>query len=328
MPTARRPYWLTRPARLRREGGSLRFEPLDGPDPIRIPVEDVESIVAAAPIDINTAAASLLAAHRIDLHVLDHYGNHVAVLAHGDAHTSGHVIRRQVLAGETGEGLDIARRIVTATARTVRWAHGPNAPLLDRALAVCHQSAAQATTREQLMGAEGTFRRASWALLDESLPDWLHLSGRSRRPPANAGNAFVSYAHGIIYARCLHALRQTPLHPAVGFLHATTDRRRWTLALDLAELFKPLFSERFLLRCAAQRSLNPTDFHVEAAAASLSDDGRRKVITLIRDELNTTVHHRGLDRPVSYDELIRLDAYKLCTHLLTGEPYRPFTPWW
>jgi CRISPR-associated protein Cas1 len=57
------------------------------------------------------------------------------------------------------------------------------------------------------MGAEGTFRRSAWALFDTRLPDWLQLAGRSRRPPRNAGNAFVSYANGITYARVLSSVR-------------------------------------------------------------------------------------------------------------------------
>ena len=61
----------------------------------------------------------------------------------------------------------------------------------------------------------------------------------------------------------LTALRCTPLHPAIGFLHADTDRRRNTLALDLAEPLKPLFAERLLKRAAAQRTLRPSDFDTD-----------------------------------------------------------------
>ncbi|MFD5553812.1 CRISPR-associated endonuclease Cas1 [Streptomyces sp. NPDC127068] len=147
-----------------------------------------------------------------------------------------------------------------------------------------------------IMGQEGNFRRTGWALLDTQLPSRLRLDVRTRRPPTNAGNAFVSYLNSIVYARVLTALRSTPLHPAIGFLHADTDRRRNTLALDLAEPFKPL---------------RPNGFETEVGRASLSKDGRKKVAALVRDELAKTVHHRTLKRKVNYEELIHLEALKL-----------------
>jgi CRISPR/Cas system-associated endonuclease Cas1 len=84
--------------------------------------------------------------------------------------------------------------------------------------------------------------------------------------PRNAGNAFISFTNGIVYSRALTALRLTPLHSGIGFLHATMARHRHTLALDLAEPFKPLSAERLLRRAAHQRSLRQTDFEVDVAA--------------------------------------------------------------
>ncbi|MGH3942094.1 MAG: CRISPR-associated endonuclease Cas1 [Pseudonocardiaceae bacterium] len=160
------------------------------------------------------------------------------------------------------------------------------------------------------------------------LPTWLRLDGRTRRPPTNAGNAFISYVNSITYARVLTALRCTPLHPAIGFLHADTDRRRNTLTLDLAEPFKPLLAERLLKRAAAQKTLRPSDFESEVGKASLSKDGRKKVAELIRTELSTTIYHRKLRRKVSYEELIHLEALKLVRLCLENVPYKPFRPWW
>jgi CRISPR-associated protein Cas1 len=178
------------------------------------------------------------------------------------------------------------------------------------------------------MGVEGNFRRTAWEVLDTLLPPWLRLGGRSRRPPANAGNAYISYANAIIYAKVLTTLRCTPLHPAIGFLHADTDRRRNTLALDLAEPFKPLFAERLLKRAAAQKTLSQSDFESGVGQASLSANGRKKVAELIRGELGASVYHRSLRRKVSYEELIHLEALKLVRLCLEQVPYKPFRPWW
>lgn len=326
MTAASRTYWLTQPCRIRREGNSVRIERPDS-TPIRLPITDIRDLVAFDNVDINTSAVSLLSRHGVILHVLDYYGNYAGSMAPPEDTSSAHVLRRQVAVADTeDERLEIGRALITATAANIQWALDTD--LLDTPQASLRDKLATCQTRDQLMGAEGNFRSSSWAVLDTILPPWLRLGGRSRRPPANAGNAFISYANSITYARVLTALRCTPLHPAVGFLHADTDRRRNTLALDLAEPFKPLFAERLLKRAAAQKTLSLADFESDVGHASLSKDGRKKVSELIRAELATTVYHRALRRKVSYEELIHLEALKLVRLCLEGTPYKPFRPWW
>ncbi|SNQ52108.1 CRISPR-associated endonuclease Cas1 (fragment) [Frankia canadensis] len=241
--------------------------------------------------------------------------------------SSAQVVRAQVtLTADPEQRTSIARPLIAATAANIRWALDTD--LLDGPLASLERQLHAAGDRDALMGAEGTFRRSAWSVLDTILPAWLRLDGRTRRPPSNAGNAFISYANSVVYARVLTALRTTPLHPAIGFLHADTDRRRNTLALDLAEPFKPLFAERLLRRAAAQKTLRESDFEADVGAASLSRDGRKKVSAMMREELSATVYHRTLRRKVSYKELIHLEALKLVRLCLEGTSYTPFRPWW
>ncbi len=326
MPAAARTYWLTTPCRIRRKDQSLLIE-RDSGDKIHIPVTDVRDIVACATIDINTAVVSLLNTHRISIHLLSHYGDYAGSLLTADTSTSGQTVLAQAaLAGDPAASLHIAADLVVATAFNVRR-------IIDRQLLSApydslRTQVKQATSSEALMGAEGTFRRSAWAVLDTRLPDWLQLGGRSCRPPRNAGNAFVSYANGITYARVLTALRLTPLHTGIAFLHSTMERQRHSLVLDLAEVFKPLFAERLLLRLASRDQLKPHHFDTDTNQAMLSDAGRKLVVQTIRDELATTVAHRELGRPVSYDELLYLEALRLTRRCLENSTYKPFRIWW
>jgi CRISPR-associated protein Cas1 len=326
MTAATRTYWLTEPCRIRREDNSVRIERADS-SPVRIPVTDIRDLVVFDNVDINTSAISMLSRHGISVHVLDHYGNYAGAVTPAEDMSSAEVIRRQVaLTADPQARLTVARGLVAATAFNVGWALDTG--LLDGPLSRLDDQLAACGDTGQVMGVEGNFRRTAWGVLDTLLPPWLRLAGRSRRPPANAGNAFISYANSITYARVLTALRCTPLHPAIGFLHADTDRRRNTLALDLAEPFKPLFGERLLRRAAAQKTLTEADFESGVGHASLSTKGRKKVAELIRAELAVTVHHRTLRRKVSYEELIHLEALKLARLCLEDVPYKPFRPWW
>ncbi|GAA5075684.1 CRISPR-associated protein Cas1 [Thermocatellispora tengchongensis] len=326
MPTAARTYWLTTPCRIRRKDQSLRIERQDG-SPVHIPITDVRDIVACEPVDINTAVISLLNQHRINVHFLSHYGDYAGSLLTSDTSTSGETVIAQArLAADPAQSLNIARALVLATAANVRRVI--DRKLLTRPLEVLEASVAAATTREELMGAEGAFRRSAWAVLDTRLPDWLQLNGRTRRPPRNAGNAFISYVNGITYARLLSAIRLTPLHTGLSFLHSTMERQRHSLVLDLAEVFKPLFAERLLLRLAGRGQLKPAHFDVETNQAMLSDTGRKLIVQTVRDELAVTIQHRGLGRNVAYDELLYLEALQLTRTCLEGTPYKPFRIWW
>jgi CRISPR-associated protein Cas1 len=326
MPEASRTYWLTTACRIRRKDQSLVIEREDHPDR-HIPVTDVRDIIASDNVDVNTAVVSLLNHHGIDVHLLSYYGDYAGSLLGAQTSTSGETVIAQVrLAADDERRMAIARQLVTSCAFNARRVI--DRTLLDRPYRVLENSVLAATGREQLMGAEGTFRRSAWELMDTKLPDWLQLHGRSRRPPRNAGNAFISYVNGIVYARVLTALRLTPLHTGIGFLHSTMERHRHTLALDLAEVFKPLFAERLLLRLASRRQLHPRHFETTSNQASLSEEGRKLVVQTVRDDLATTVQHRQLQRPIAYDELIYLEALRLTRTCLEDVPYKAFRIWW
>ena len=326
MPAAARTYWLTSPCRIRRKDESLVIE-RESAGKVHIPITDVRDIVACAETDINTSVVALLNRHRINVHLLSYYGDYAGSLLTSETSTSGETVLAQARLAENPEAaLEIARSIVGSTAFNVRRVI--DRKLLARPYATLENNLKSAESSTHLMGIEGTFRRSAWEVLDTKLPDWLQLGGRSRRPPKNAGNAFISYVNGITYARALTALRLTPLHTGIAFLHSSMERQRHSLVLDLAEMFKPLFAERLLLRMSSRNQIRPHHFDSEANQAMLSESGRKLVVQAVRDELAVTVAHRTLGRSVAYDELLYLDALALTRRCLEGTPYKPFRIWW
>ncbi|WP_433177397.1 CRISPR-associated endonuclease Cas1 [Actinoallomurus sp. CA-150999] len=326
MPSAARTYWLTSPCRIRRKDQSLLIE-RENSSRVHIPITDVRDIVACAEVDINTSVISLLNQHRTSIHMLSYYGDYAGSLLTSETSTSGETVLAQARLAENPQAaLALARSIVNATAFNVRRVI--DRKLLTRPYAVLQDSVAKSENPAQLMGAEGTFRRSSWQVIDTRLPEWLQLNGRSRRPPKNAGNAFISYVNGIIYARMLTAVRLTPLHSGIAFLHSSMERQRHSLVLDLSEMFKPLFAERLLLRMAGRNQLKEHHFDRETNQAMLSEAGRKLVVQAVRDEFAVTVAHRSLGRPAAYDELLYLDALALTRHCLESSGYKPFRIWW
>src|SRR5690606_5894088 len=133
-----------------------------------------------------------------------------------------------------------------------------------------------------------------------------------------------SYVNGVTYARVLTAVRLTPLHSGIAFLHSTMERQRHSLVLDLSEVFKPLFAERVLLRLAARNQLKPHHFDTDVNQAMLREAGRKLVIQVLRDEYATTLQLRSLGRSVAHDELLYLDPRAHTRRCLQGTPYKPF----
>jgi len=60
----------------------------------------------------------------------------------------------------------------------------------------------------------------------------------------------------------------------------------------------------------------------------LNEGGRKTYSKAYEETLDETIDHPDLGKKVSYQYLLRVEAYKLKKHLLTGEEYVPFQRWW
>jgi CRISPR-associated protein Cas1 len=192
--------------------------------------------------------------------------------------------------------------------------------------------AGDADATDELMGLEGRARRCyyrTWPALLGSAGEAFPFEARSRQPPSNALNALISFGNSLCYSVCLKQIYHTALDPTVSFLHEPGDRR-FSLALDLAEVFKPLLVDRAIFRLVKTRQIQPSDFEERLGGVYLTESGRKTFVEHWDDRLRQTIEHRRLDRKVSYQRLVRLDAYRLVRHLCDpdGDPYEGFRMWW
>ena len=151
---------------------------------------------------------------------------------------------------------------------------------------------------------------------------------RVRRPPDNPINALISFGNSIMYASCLSEIYRTQLNPTISFLHEPGDRR-FSLSLDLAEIFKPVIVDRLIFRLLNRQQLQESKhFDDQLGGCYLNEAGRRIFHQTYDEQLKQTIEHRKLNRKVSYQRLIRLECYKLIKHLTQMEPYQAFRAWW
>jgi len=185
-----------------------------------------------------------------------------------------------------------------------------------------------AQTIEVLMAIEGNIRDAYYSafntIIDKSE---FYFEGRTRRPPRDRINALISFGNTMAYTTCLSEIYRTHLDPRISFLH-TTNFRRFSLNLDIAEIFKPILVDRIIFYLLSHNMLKSNHFESKVAGIILNDKGRQVFISEWENRLRTTIKHREIGRSVSYRRLIRLELYKLEKHLMGEKPYQPYISRW
>ncbi len=176
-------------------------------------------------------------------------------------------------------------------------------------------------------GLEGKMRERYYQAWRHILREGWTFERRVRRPPDNEVNALISFGNSHLYTVCLGELYRTQLTPTISYLHEP-GARRFSLALDLSEIFKPLIVDRAIFRLINTGQLKDSHFDRSLDGCFLNDVGKKLFVNALEDRLKTTIKHRRLGRSVSYRHLIRLECYKLIRHLTGVETYRAFRAWW
>lgn len=331
-------YYIFRNGRLRRRQNTLYLEQESDDGNVTrqpIPIENVRDLYLFAEIDLNTKLISFLGQHGIPVHCFNYYGFYVGSFYPREENVSGDLLVRQVEHYlDTTKRLAIAREFVTGALFHIRYnlSHRREKEELHDALAVveeCLRRVPSCQDIAELMREEGHAREAYYRAFNAILELEEPFEKRVRRPPDNLVNALLSFGNSLLYAATLAELYVTQLNPAVSYLHEP-GKRRFSLALDLSEVFKPLIVDRLIFRMVNCGEIQEKDLDAlgEAQGVFLKEEARKKFVQKFEEVLQTTVYHRRLKRNVSYRHLIRLEAYKLIRHLIGMEQYQALRAWW
>ncbi|GGM75413.1 CRISPR-associated protein Cas1 [Thermogymnomonas acidicola] len=221
---------------------------------------------------------------------------------------------------DPGSRMHLARAFVIGAARNYNVnlrRHG--APRIR----VSFRDVLSATDIPGLMGIEGNIADSYFDSLDTVLPEEFRIGTRSRRPPMSFGNALISFVNSLIYSTVSSEIFCTHLDPTVSFLHEPSTSRT-SLALDVAEIFKPILGHSVIVSMIRRKELKPDKHFVSNGGVFLNEAGRRMVLSRFSEEMEKTVYSKSLARYVSNKHIIRLELYKLERYILEGEPYKPY----
>ncbi len=311
---------------------------------VSFPVEQVESLYCFGEIDINTKLVTFLAQHAIPLFFFDYYGNYTAAIYPRDYLVSGRLKVDQVLHyARPRRRLVLARAFVDTAAYNIARVLRYYTKRLPTAAADSLNTACEEIDRErvqlsavgdvaELMGREGRIRDryyARWPAILGEAGTAFPFDKRERRPPSNELNALISFGNALCYSTVLRQIYRTALDPSISYLHEPGERR-FSLSLDLSEIFKPLLVDRGIFRLIKTGTIQPKHFERRLGGTYLNERGRRIFVEHWDERLRRTIEHRALGRRVSYERLVRLECYRLVRHLCDpkNDPYQGFKMWW
>jgi len=337
----KRTYYLFNPGEMSRKDNTLQFTPIteaeDGSEsygqPRYIPIEGVSDFFVFGSLKANSSLFNFLGKNDVAVHFFDYYENYSGSFMPKDNLLAGKMILCQVNHYQkSAKRMTIARKFIEGAAfnmvKNLQYYNRRGKdmePMIDIINNYSTQIT-QATTPEQLMGVEGNIRQVYYEAFNLILNDF-ELGNRTKQPPQNEVNALISFGNMMCYSLCLRAIHQTQLNPTISYLHEP-GYRRYSLALDVAEIFKPIIIDRVIFKVLNKREIQVKHFDKNLNQCLLNDSGKKIFVQAIEERLLETIQHRSLKRSVSYKHLIKLECYKLSKHILDIEEYKPFKMYW
>lgn len=318
---------------LHRKDNTLCFESEGGKK--FIPVEDTGEIMIFGEVTINKKLLEFLSQKEIALHFFSYYGYYMGTYYPREHLNSGFMTLKQAEHYlDEQKRLAIAREFVYGAARNIRQvlkyyhSRGKNISETIQAVEKLIEKINDCPDIASLMAIEGNIREHYYFAFDEILnePDFV-FQERSRRPPKNYLNTLISFGNSLLYTTCLSEIYKTHLDPRIGYLHAT-NFRRFTLNLDLSEIFKPIIVDRIIFSLIGKRMITKKDFDQATGGIMLKERARKSFVEEFDNKLKTTINHRDIGRQVSYRRLLRLELYKLEKHLMGEKEYSAFIAKW
>jgi CRISPR-associated protein Cas1 len=330
-------YYLFNPGRMSRKDHTLKFTPVDEEgregQAKYLPVADVQNLFVFGSLDANSALFNFLGKQQIPVHFFDYYEHYT-----GSFMPKEYLLSGKMQIAQTRHYLSAKKRVTIAgkliegaafnMLKNLRYYYNRQKNVKEQieTIETYSQKIGELDRIPVLMGLEGNIRQVYYSAFDEIISDFS-MGNRSKQPPDNEINTLISFGNMLCYTLCLDQLYHTQLNPTISYLHEPGERR-YSLALDLAEVFKPMLVDRLIFSVLNKKQIQAKDFEKGVGNCALKPAARKVFVQAWEEKLSETIQHRSLGRKVSYRHLVRLDCYKLAKHLLNIDEYKPFKIWW
>jgi len=326
-------FYILKDGDLRRKDNSVVITSIEG-DEKNLKAEVADEVYLFGEVSLNTKLLNFISQKGIILHVFNYYGFYSGSYYPRETNISGYLLVQQVRAYDNEEKrLRIAKEILKASSyniyRNLRYYNGRGIDLEDsmRNIDSLINKLDYGESINEIMGIEGNIRKTYYSTWNDIVKQDIQFEKRVKRPPDNMINSLISFINSLIYTTTLSEIYKTQLNPTVSFLHEP-GTKRFSLSLDIAEIFKPLIGDRMIFSMLNKNQITEEDFERESNFLYLKESGKRKILMEYDKRLESTISHKELGRDVSYRYLIRLECYKLIKHIIGEKEYSGFKIWW
>ena len=296
-----------------------------------IPIKDVKELFCFNDVTITTKLLTALSKANIVLHIFDYYGHYSGTYFPKRYLLSGRLVVEQALKYER-ERMVVARNIVKGIGKNIHtvlyhYYRHDKTQLKDYLdwLKKVGNLIDKCDNVNQIMMIEGEIWAKFYASFQYILPEDFILNKRVRRPPDNPINALISFGNSILYTKTITQLYHTHLNQEVSFLHSPAESR-FSLSLDLSEVFKPIIVFRTIFDCVNNRKISvDKHFIKEYNYSLLNEEGKKIFVSNIENRLNSVFEHPKLKRKITYKQAIKIDGYKLIKWIMEDKEFIPFS---
>lgn len=318
---------------MKRKDNSLTF--IDEDDNKKdFPIERVDDIYVMSETNFNTSLINILAQNGILVHFFNYYSFYTGSFYPREQLLSGNLLVKQVENYSDHEKrMRTAKSFVDGASyniyRNLRYYNGRGKDVQKymNMIENLRRDIDSCVSIQELMGYEGNIRKVYYDSWNVLVDQEINFDKRVKNPPDNMINTLISFVNTLIYTKVLGEIYQTQLNPTISYLHEP-GTRRFSLSLDIAEIFKPLLGDRLIFSLLNRNQITEKSFTKGLDYLHLTKEASKLIVSELDAKMQTTIQHRELNKKVSYQYLIRLECYKLIKHLLDEKSYQPFKIWW
>ena len=321
-----RNYYIFKEGRIKRSQNTVFIETPDGKRPL--PVHDIDQIFIFGEMDLNTSFLNFIAQNKIVIHFFNFYGYYTGSFIPRETNISGDLTVKQVeYYLDKNKRIFLAKKFVEGALHNMKRNFEKREGYKEEIKKINEfiKSIYTCENINELMSIEAHVRKIYYECMEKET-SW-EFEKRSIRPPQNPLNAMISFGNSLVYAQILKEIYETPLNPAISYLHEPFERR-YSLALDIAEIFKPILSDKLILKLINLGIIKEEHFEKSLNFTYLKEEGRKIFVKFFDDLIEEKILHRKLKRKIKYKNLIKLELYKLVKHLLEEKNYEPLKVWW
>lgn len=320
---------------LKRKDNTLRFTTYDD-EKRDVPIERISDIYVMSELSFNTKFINFISQYGIPMHFFNYYHFYTGSYYPRESLLSGELLVKQVehyIDIDKEKRIVIARKFIEAAAeniyRNLRYYNSRGKDVTEhmRYIEGLKKKIPNAQEIDQLMGIEGNIRKKYYEAWSVIINQEIEFEKRVMHPPDNMINSLISFVNSLIYSKTLTEIYHTQLNPTISYLHEPGSRR-YSLCLDLSEIFKPLIGDRLIFSLLNKKQITENSFTRELNFHHLKKEASQLIVNELEKKLQATIMHKDLHRKVSYQYLIRVEAYKLIKHLIGEKEYEGFKMWW